>query len=568
MKKSVSPNVIGRLRQADLEGHRVLKSPDGRANANYLSRSHVLVHGLGQPARDPSKSLQRSKSKRGLSQKRLERPKESPPLTVLKDKRLKQPLSIEKLKPTTSKNKGMFTNTLFNKRLSVCSQGLEHDKKRSVSIRPTDPSKERLAKRKSPSNSSAQTKMLSRTIFMVTAPRKDLSNNSKYENARVSHVQANSRGKERSKDAKSIKAGSNIDRMADLNLNKPKVKSKRKQTFLNQRPPKEGETQKEYYKGVSSGPPLELNSKEFEMQFKDKSRMKVVKKVPKILEANFAEFDPSDVPLAHSPTRKDLLKSRSRSKLPRQPPEEPAGTRKPRQKKKSAEKQKNSLRELLSEYNQLKNGVDVERLDINKLSKLKTKLNHIQGLIDRRLLKAGRGEPCGVHERAAIVIQKFARGYLVRKFINKYLVRTNPTFESFEAMDHPPPDSLHSLSQLPEPGDVTIDRDLYEPVRLPSKPVRPLNLFKTPLQKDASISFTNKDFHSKAELSDYLLINESGKDYSEKQNHAGLGKGSKLKIRKPAEAQLPKSKVPTLNQKSSNSNTPNFRGRRERLDQD
>ena len=99
-------------------------------------------------------------------------------------------------------------------------------------------------------------------------------------------------------------------------------------------------------------------------------------------------------------------------------------------------KNKNSLQDLLEQYNKLKQEKkkDQNEIEVSKLRKMKLKLNSIQTLLDKKLknVEGNKLPTKSKQENAVIVIQKYARGFLVRKFLRNYVLATNPTFESFE----------------------------------------------------------------------------------------------------------------------------------------
>lgn len=106
-------------------------------------------------------------------------------------------------------------------------------------------------------------------------------------------------------------------------------------------------------------------------------------------------------------------------------------------------KNKNSLKDLLELYNKLKNPrtESKEGLDVNKLKKLKLKISGMYKVIEEKLKDIKEEKPRGViidkklfkkRNNAAITIQKFVRGYLVRKFIWNFLMNQNPTLNTVE----------------------------------------------------------------------------------------------------------------------------------------
>lgn len=110
---------------------------------------------------------------------------------------------------------------------------------------------------------------------------------------------------------------------------------------------------------------------------------------------------------------------------------------------------KNSLKDLFEEYNRLKlrDSTEEPEIDLARLSKMKTKLESVQRLVDKKLKRAkiGTQKHFSRQEKAAIVIQKYARGYLLRKFLHNYILATNPTFES---LDPPENERLRTKSSI------------------------------------------------------------------------------------------------------------------------
>lgn len=110
---------------------------------------------------------------------------------------------------------------------------------------------------------------------------------------------------------------------------------------------------------------------------------------------------------------------------------------------------KNSLKDLFEEYNRLKvrDNTAESEVDLDRLSKMKSKLESVQRLVDKKLKRAkvGTQRHLSRQEQAAIVIQKYARGYLLRKFLHNYILATNPTFES---LDPPENERFHTKSSI------------------------------------------------------------------------------------------------------------------------
>lgn len=137
-------------------------------------------------------------------------------------------------------------------------------------------------------------------------------------------------------------------------------------------------------------------------------------------------------PLIQEKVQKQLQESSSKVKL---------GKNKIKPKKEKAQllvksKQKNSLKDLLEEYTKLKDHkiAPEDEVELERLQKMKQKLNSIQNLVEMKLKKVSRPmvKKISRQEKAAIVIQKYTRGFLVRKFLRNYILATNPTLESFD----------------------------------------------------------------------------------------------------------------------------------------
>lgn len=108
-------------------------------------------------------------------------------------------------------------------------------------------------------------------------------------------------------------------------------------------------------------------------------------------------------------------------------------------------KNRNSLKELIDNYNRLKKSKDnsVTDLDPRKLKRMKEKVQNIYNLIDKKLKRANKPKKLVIDKAllkrrndAAIVIQKHTRGYLVRKLLMKLCISPNPTFNTMEDINN------------------------------------------------------------------------------------------------------------------------------------
>lgn len=527
VKKSLSPSISTKGKPSKLS--RGLKTPEICLNHNLINRS--FVHSLALASKDQSKpkSLQKSKSKKNVATK-------DSPTNKERETRTKQSASIGKSKRLDSKSKKAEQDFLFRKRLSVCSQVHDNEKRSSALQRHFEPSNEKFFARKTPDHNSLTKKIGS----AINVPRPDLSNSSKCENIAKCIERMKVMGK--SRDSKSIKRTLCNFEGVDLNFRQIEKaeKPKRKQTFLNQKASKdESKLKKPYLDQITKNglsPNVKRKCSKKKLQASERSTLIHIP----------GESDSSEI-IVHRPIKKSASQTRSRSKLQMDPLELAKRAQKEKKKLSMNAKNKNSLKELLEQYSQLKSGVETEKIDPEKLNKLKSKLNSIQNLIDRKLRQIGRREPGGIYERAAIIIQKYARGYLVRKFITKYLVKTNPTFESFEAMENAPrTDSVNSLSQTPEPGDVTIDND-------PHSSEHHIDNNNNRYMKPKAAYMSSFKGHSK-QLQEYKISqNTSSFEMVTNGQNQMIAKQSqkpqtKMKIRKQSEGE-PQSKIPTLIQK-------------------
>jgi len=527
VKKSLSPSISTKGKPSKIS--RGLKTPEICINHNLINRS--FVHPLALASKDQSKpkSLQKSKSKKNVATR-------DSPANKERDPRTKQSASIGKSKRLDSKSKKTDQDFLFGKRLSVCSQVHDNEKRSSALQRQQEPSHEKFFARKTPDHHSL-TKKIAGGIHSI---RPDLSNTSKCEN--IAKCIERMKGMGKSRDSKSIKRTIGAFEGVDLNfrLSEKIDKPKRKQTFLNQKSSKdESKIKKPCLDQIAKNtlsPNVKRKCSKKRLQASERSTLIHLP----------GESDSSDI-IVHRPIKKSASQTRSRSKLQIDPHDLAKQTQKAKKKLSTTAKNKNSLKDLLEQYSQLKSGVDTEKIDPEKLNKLKSKLNSIQNLIDRKLRQINRREPGGVYERAAIVIQKYARGYLVRKFISKYLVKTNPTFESFEAMENVPrTDSINSLSQTPEPGDVTIDNDLHSSEHR-------IDNYKCRFIKPKVDYMSSFKGHSRPHQEQRLAQNTSSFEtgligQNQMTTKQSQKPQSKMKIKKPTETET-YSKIPTLVQR-------------------
>lgn len=111
-------------------------------------------------------------------------------------------------------------------------------------------------------------------------------------------------------------------------------------------------------------------------------------------------------------------------------------------------KNKNSLKDLFQQYNKLKNpsASGNEGLNKEKLKKLKVKIADMYKVVDEKLKVIKDEKPKKMiidkklfrkRNNAAITIQRFVRGYLVRKFIWNLLFNPNPTLNTVEDIQSP-----------------------------------------------------------------------------------------------------------------------------------
>ena len=214
--------------------------------------------------------------------------------------------------------------------------------------------------------------------------------------------------------------------------NKPHCLFMKKQKILNQKPIQENEVENLMIINKKRNPVLERSTSKSNVDTLKKANAKKVAEEETIHDRLFRKNQVDEE--RHMSREK---KSVSKLKLPKNKIKPKTS---PEQLVLIKSKEKNSLKDLFEQYNRLKNrNNDLEnKEDLLKLKQMKHKLNSIQSLVDSKLKKIKTQKTKGKsrQEKAAIVIQKYTRGYLVRKFLRNYILATNPTFESFDQVDY------------------------------------------------------------------------------------------------------------------------------------
>ena len=183
-------------------------------------------------------------------------------------------------------------------------------------------------------------------------------------------------------------------------------------------------------------------------------------------------------------------------------------------------KTKNSLKDLLEQYNKLKEPKIKNKVDTIKLKKLKTKVQEIYKLVEFNLKKAEKTQPkkfsfknsIGRKCRAAITIQKHIRGYLCRKFIWNYVIAKNPTFNSVQELEkrkHKKLNTEISIDNQKAKEELLIEEVVIQPLKIEElelkTPIKQENdAEEKPIISSRIRSFVKKEYSNWSKLSKIL----------------------------------------------------------------